>query len=103
MLAVESIFLGKKSYIDRLSDEAGNHAYHIRLKGIPGKCIQYKSNHEYRGDAFKLFEELYAGDTVEFDVATGGNCVFKTNKNHSISTGKMTRKVCFADPDEEDE
>ena len=41
--ACESIFLGKKSYIDRLRDDEGNEAFHIRLKGIPSKCIQAKT------------------------------------------------------------
>eukprot|EP00965_Chrysotila_dentata_P109536 3620655-Pleurochrysis_carterae.AAC.1 len=28
----KAIFLGKKSYIDVLKDEAGNRAYHVRMK-----------------------------------------------------------------------
>ena len=43
--AVESLFLGKKTYIDILesTDKNGNtiHSEHIRMKGIPTSCIKY--------------------------------------------------------------
>ena len=97
--ACESIFLGKKSYIDRLRDEEGNEAFHIRLKGIPSKCIQAKTAEAYGGDPMKLYTDLFEGKEVEFDLESGGNCVFKTNKDHSISTGSMKRKVCFRNGD----
>ena len=93
--ACESIFLGKKSYIDRLRDDEGNEAFHIRLKGIPSKCIQAKTAEAYGGDPMKLYTDLFEGKEVEFDLESGGNCVFKTNKDHSICTGSMKRKVCF--------
>ena len=41
-VAVESYFLGKKSYIDKIKiikDKKIDYKYHIRLKGIPNKCI----------------------------------------------------------------
>ena len=59
--AVESVFLGKKSYIDLLEDEAGNIAYHIRLKGIPAKCIMYKVSTEYWGDPMAMYNDLLKG------------------------------------------
>ncbi|KAL1503979.1 hypothetical protein AB1Y20_010395 [Prymnesium parvum] len=37
----EAVFIGKKTYIDVLRDEAGNKAYHIRCKGIPSKCVDH--------------------------------------------------------------
>ena len=97
--ACESIFLGKKSYIDRLRDDEGNEAFHIRLKGIPSKCIQAKTAEAYGGDPMKLYTDLFEGKEVEFDLESGGNCVFKTNKDHSICTGSMKRKVCFCSGD----
>ena len=43
--AVESLFLGKKTYIDILesTDKDGKtiNSEHIRMKGIPTSCIQY--------------------------------------------------------------
>jgi hypothetical protein len=69
--AVESIFLGKKSYIDLLEDEAGNTAYHIRLKGIPAKCIMHKVSTEYGGDPMAMFNDLFEGKVVEYDFVNG--------------------------------
>jgi hypothetical protein len=94
-VAVESVFLGKKSYIDRIRDDAGNEAFHIRLKGIPGKCVQAKVDQCYGGDPMAMFNDLFDGATVEFDLTSGGNCVFKTRKDHTITTEKLARKVRF--------
>ena len=49
--AVESLFLGKKTYIDILepTDKDGNtiNSEHIRMKGIPTSCIQsYAEQHK---------------------------------------------------------
>ena len=42
--AVNSIYLGKKAYINKLScDEKDLYDYHIRLKGVPDKSIIHKS------------------------------------------------------------
>ena len=95
ILAAESIFLGKKSYLDLLQDEEGNKAYHIRLKGIPAKCIMHKCNTEYKGDAMSLYKDLFKGKPVTFDLNAGGAIMFKTHKNHTISTVSMTRTVKF--------
>ena len=94
--AKESYFLGKKTYIDELTDELGNKGYHIRMKGIPGKCIAAKVKAEYNDDPLLLYKDLYAGKPVKFDLKSGGNCCFKTGKDHYISTVEsMTRTVCF--------
>ena len=94
--AEESYFLGKKSYIDRLRDEKGNVGYHIRMKSIPGKCMDFKSKTEYVDDPMLLYKDLYEGNPVKFDLKSGGNCCFKTGKDHYISTVEsMTRTVHF--------
>jgi len=101
--AEESYFLGKKTYIDLLADEKGNEGYHVRMKGIPGKCVWAKVNSEYSGDPMKLFKDLYEGKPVKFDLKSGGNCCFKTGKDHYISTVEtMTRTVCFPLSDQSD-
>jgi hypothetical protein len=89
------VFLRKKSYIDRIQDDVGNEAFHIRLKGIPGKCVQAKVDECYGGNPMVMFEDLFHGATVEFDLTSGGNCVFKTRKDHTITTEKLSRKVRF--------
>ena len=93
--AEESIFLGKKTYIDKLVDEAGNSGYHIRMKGIPSNCIHHKAEWMFQQDPMKLYEYLYNGNDLSFDLTTGGNCCFKTNKNHTTSTIAMNRSVSF--------
>lgn len=94
--ATRSIFLGKKSYIDLLEDDDGDsNIFHIRLKGIPIKCIMHKVNTDYNGDAFKMFNDLFQGEVVEFDMSAGGNVMFKVNKNHTMSTVAMKRKIKF--------
>jgi len=90
-----SYLIWKKSYIDEIEDEAGNRAWHIRLKGVPMKCIVNKVNEEYEGDPMKMYEDFYQGSTVEFKLGCGGHVMFKTNKNHSIETVQMIRKICF--------
>jgi hypothetical protein len=40
LFAVESIFLGKKCYIDKIcGDKPKVFDYHIRMKGVPSKSI----------------------------------------------------------------
>ena len=39
-VAIESRFCGKKSYIDKLQDTAGNIAFHARMKGVPMESIR---------------------------------------------------------------
>ena len=64
--AIRSIFLGKKSYIDELSDGAGNIAWHVRMKGIPSKCMLDKVAACFDKDPMRLYKWLLLGKTVEF-------------------------------------
>ena len=43
----------------------------------------------------ELYKDLYEGKTVSFDLTSGGNCVFKSNKNHTMTTSAMIRDVTF--------
>jgi hypothetical protein len=94
--SVQAIFLGKKSYIDKLEDEVGNEAYHIRLKGIPVGCITNKCNGpEYGGDPIALFQDLFDGRKVDFKLGSDGHVMFKTRKDHTIVSQTMTRTISF--------
>jgi hypothetical protein len=65
IVAVESYFLGKKCYLDKLRLIQQNKPvfeYHIRMKGIPNKAILEQ------GDPLEIYEKLYNGETVEFDL-----------------------------------
>ena len=87
--AVESIFLGKKTYIDILesTDKDGNtiNSEHIRMKGIPTSCIQYYAE-QHNTNVLDLFKQLYDNTTIKFDLTNDGNTfVCKNNKDHTIS------------------
>ena len=98
--ATESIFLGKKCYIDKLEgkDFKGNNAvdYHIRMKGISNKSILYKSIQEDK-PLLEIYKNLLNGDREEFDLACGGKkCCFVFNNDYTIkSKYEFLRKVKF--------
>jgi hypothetical protein len=102
IVAVKSIFLGKKCYIDKLqgTDKQGNtkYGFHIRMKGIPEKCIHYvvEKTNKYK-DVMELYEDLYNGKEVAFDLTNGGSKAnFKFNKNYTINTLSMfSRSIKF--------
>jgi hypothetical protein len=102
IVAVKSIFLGKKCYIDKLEGTNKNGeketGYHIRMKGIPEKCIHYvvERTPKYK-DVMDLYEDLYNGNEVAFDLTNGGSKAnFKFNKNYTINTLSLfTRSIKF--------
>ena len=88
--AVESYFIWKKAYIDKLS----NGLYHIRLNGTLQTSIELVIERSFGGDALALYEHLLEGHDVVFDL-------FETGVRFSLSPGsitsknKFTRKVSF--------
>jgi hypothetical protein len=99
IVAVKSIFLGKKAYVDKLKskDKDGNdiYGYHIRLKGVPESSIKYKADQDYGGDVFKIYEELFAGNQIEFDLLAV-KPKFELKRDMTIvSKREFKRKVKF--------
>ena len=98
--ATESIFLGKKCYIDKLEgkDENGNHVvdYHIRMKGVSNNAIKYKAKIEQR-DFIDIYKSLYDCNKELFDLCCGGEKInFEYNKDYTITTKKeFARNLCF--------
>ena len=88
IIAVESIFLGKKCYIDRLQyDNNGiiKEDYHIRMKGIPSKCVE---------NPMETYMVLYNGATVEFDLLK--YCPLKKTKSQRmVNNIEFKRKIKF--------
>ena len=93
VVAIRSIFVMKKTYIDQLKNQAGEIAFHIRMKGIVPDVIVNKANELYPQDIqcvyqnglvypmpstssnkeysiFHLYKTLYDGESIEFDLAT---------------------------------
>jgi hypothetical protein len=95
------IMLGKKSYIDRLrgEDKEGNYYYdfHIRLKGINEEAINLKVEKDYNNEPYKLYEDLYNGKKIKFDLtAEGDKCCFEFDKSYQILTKtKFEREISF--------
>lgn len=97
--AVESIFLGKKCYIDKLQsvDKQGEtiYDYHIRMKGVPCDSIKYKATHEYENDIMKIYKSLYDGEKITFDLIAV-KPKFELCKNMNIITkSKFDRVIGF--------
>ena len=88
------IALGKKSYLDILVDEAGNEGYHIRMKSIPNQCILNKC--QLMGITVEeLYERMYNGEAIEFDLTDGTNCFKKTKTFDQITLQHFIRRVQF--------
>ena len=88
------IALGKKSYLDILEDEVGNTGYHIRLKGCPKQCILNKCK-RMNITVEELYERLYNGESITFDLTDGCNCFRKTKCFQQITLPQFLRKVQF--------
>ena len=117
-VATHSIFVGKKTYIDMLERD-GKIAFHCRAKGIPTDVLVKTANkrypeliqcefrdglvypseigtNEFVYSIFKLYEELYEGKSIEFDLCIGSKPCFDMKKNFSIQTKtKFIRKLQF--------
>jgi hypothetical protein len=95
--ATESIFLGKKCYIDKLcgKDENGNDVvdYHIRMKGISNNAIKHKAKIEQR-DFMEIYKSLLDCNKELFDLCCGGEKInFEYNSNYTITTKKEFNRV----------
>ena len=92
IVAIDSVFLGKKCYCDRLMsiDKFGNDifGYHIRMKGVPNQSILHKANTDYNGDVIALYNDMYKGVEIEFDLLVNEDgskkCRFQFNKDMTI-------------------
>ena len=60
VVATESIFLGKKCYIDRLEATDGSTGWHARMKGIPSKKL-------LEGDIYQTYVDLYNCKPIEIE------------------------------------
>jgi hypothetical protein len=95
------IILGKKSYIDELegTDKQGNKYinFHIRLKGIPPQSINYYVKQNNLSSEYELYEKLYNGENVIFDITAGGDkTCFEFLNNYSVNTKtEFKRNVKF--------
>ncbi|DAZ99693.1 TPA: hypothetical protein N0F65_000871 [Lagenidium giganteum] len=86
--AKESIFLGKKSYLDVLACDGNDvEGLHIRMKGIPSKLLEE--------NAYEKYLKLFNGESMSFDLSE--LCSININsKTQTVSKrSNFTRKVSF--------
>ena len=88
------IALGKKSYLDILVDEEGNEGYHIRMKGVPKQCVLNKCK-RMGITVEELYERMYHGESITFDLTDGSNCFRKTKTFDQVTLPQFYRKVQF--------
>lgn len=89
----ESIILGKKAYLDVLTNEDGDIDYHVRMKGIPSEVV--KATADDNDGLRALYMKLYEGDEVEFNLLCCRSR-FKMHPNMHISTvDSFMRKISF--------
>ena len=102
--ACESVFLGKKCYIDKLTDGETKHPdgslvyeYHTRMKGMNTLGIQHRADEDFDGDLMAVYKSLYDGNTLAFDLCGGGEKpTFDHQSNGTISSKReFIRNIQF--------
>jgi hypothetical protein len=111
--AVKSVFCGKKIYIDKLTNDNGVVAYHARMKGVKQDVVAVTANKRYpeldpvesrnglfwpqgknKSSIMQLYEDLYAGIPIEFDLCSGSAPCFDMKSDFSITTKtSFVRKI----------
>ena len=81
--AIESIFLMKKMYIDKLLMSDGTIEYMFRGKGLTTNSILALAEEKFNGDLMALYEDLFTGDKLTFDLTKGQPC-FRMNKDFTV-------------------
>lgn len=94
ILSIQSVFLGKKCYVDKLKsiDKNGNeiYGYHCRMKGVSEAGLKYECDKSFGGDYIALYEHLAKGNTIRFILNPLKSTVsFEYQKSGGISTRKQ--------------
>jgi len=119
--SAESVFLGKKSYFDKLVFEQCvplpgetrkackarvsklpkeefnkiprtiSYGAHMRMKGSPAKCLHEVAAARYEGDVHKMYLGMLEGDAITVDMLSV--CKFKTNKDFTTSSNKEFKRT----------
>ena len=90
---VRHISLGKKMYLDVLESPSSGQHLHIRMKGIPEQVIKNHAEKYFGGDVIALYEHIYNGGEVVFNLLDGKVCM-KASRTGTIKyVPKFDRKV----------
>lgn len=91
----QSIFLGKKCYIDCLINTEGEEQSFIRMKGIPEEVIRTTCK-EIGITEYDLYNELYEGREIDFNLLKKKCPSFEFLKDFGIKCKqKFNRKIKF--------
>ena len=91
--AIESIFLMKKMYIDKLLMKDGTVEFMFRGKGLTTKSILALARESFNNDLMTLYEDLFKGNTLTFDLTQGQPC-FRMAKDLSVvNIEEFKRKI----------
>ena len=96
VFAIESYFLGKKCYIDKLvkidNDNNEYIGYHIRMKGVPSDSIEL-----YEEDNMEIYNKLINEEEIEFNLLANPLKVrMEFNDDYTIENRtKFFRKIYF--------
>jgi hypothetical protein len=63
--ATNSIFLGRKCYIDKITDGKRTGLYY-KMKGVPEHSIKNLADEKYEGDVYKVYQALARGEKLKF-------------------------------------
>ena len=91
--AIVHISAGKKMYYDKLINDDGETAEHFRLKGVPQQCIINTAAKRYNGSVQALYEALYNGEEIEFDLLDGKVCMVMDRRGNVHYKSNFSRNV----------
>ena len=98
--AIESLFLGKKTYVDILEptdkDCKTINSEHTRMKGIPTPCIKYYAE-QHNTTILDVYTKLFNNKTVKFDLINDNTkFVCRNNKDYTTPhVSDFTRKCQY--------
>ena len=100
--SVESYFLGKKAYCDKLMNDNGEIDYHLRLKGIPNNLLESEdgsgaiddAGHRYK-DPLELYKYMYNGGEYKFNLLKLKPSFEMTKDMKIKSRTEFTRRIKF--------
>jgi len=101
--SIKTIILGKKSYYDKVMHDNGTFSEHYRMKGITKSAVDLMSKEKFCDKLDKLYEFLYDGNSLEFDLLAGGKPKFKLRTGCISNLTTFKRTVSFVDDMEDDE
>jgi hypothetical protein len=95
--ATQSVFVAKKIYICNLMNDLGHSSFQYRMKGLKQDVVNIRARQLYgeTEDAiWKLYDDLYRGVEIEFDLCSGARPCFDMKRNFSVGTKEaFLRKV----------